>query len=56
MSTPPTDKAKKPEDEDPKTLEDLIKEVKKLKEIVAGYKNDITLLKVDKQVKDLSTR
>ena len=53
MSTPSTDNQKKPEEEGPKTLEDLIKEVKKLKEIVAGYKNDITLLKVDKQVKDL---
>ena len=41
-----------PEKEEPKTLEDLAKEVKKLNEIIAVYKNDITMLKVDKQAKD----
>ena len=52
MSTPATDNKSKPEEEDPKTIEDLVKEVKKLKEIIAVYKNDITMLKVDKQAKD----
>ena len=39
-------------EEEPKTLEDVIKEMKKMKEIIAVYKNDITMLKVDKQAKD----
>ena len=47
-----TDNKPKVEEEDPKTFEDLVKEIKKLKEIIAVYKNDITLLKVDKQAKD----
>ena len=51
MSAPATDK-QKVEEEDPKTIEDLVKEIKKLKEIIAVYKNDITMLKVDKQAKD----
>ena len=42
----------KPAEEEPKTLEDVIKEMKKMKEIIAVYKNDITMLKVDKQAKD----
>ena len=42
----------KPVEEEPKTLEDVIKEMKKMKEIIAVYKNDITMLKVDKQAKD----
>ena len=52
MSLPKTDTKPKIEEDDPKTMEDLIKEVKKLKEIIAVYKNDITMLKVDKQAKD----
>lgn len=51
MSTPTTNPQPKIE-EDPKTIEDLVKEIKKLKEIIAIYKNDITMLKVDKQAKD----
>ena len=52
MSAPATDNKKKQEKENPKTIEDLVKEVKKLKESIAVYKNDITMLKVDKQAKD----
>ena len=52
MSNPAADTKPKTEEEDPKTIEDLVKEVKKLKEIIAVYKNDITMLKVDKQAKD----
>ena len=52
MSSSTTDTKLKIEEEDPKTIEDLVKEVKKLKEIIAVYKNDITMLKVDKQAKD----
>ena len=52
MSSPTADAKKKVEEEDPKTLEDCIKEIKKMKEIIAVYKNDITMLKVDKQAKD----
>ena len=52
MSSSTTDTKSKIEEEDPKTIEDLVKEVKKLKEIIAVYKNDITMLKVDKQAKD----
>ena len=53
MSAPSTtDNKPKVEEEDPKTFEDLVKEIKKLKEIIAVYKNDITMLKVDKQAKD----
>ena len=53
MSAPQSNQnTKQTEEEEPKTLEDLAKEVKKLKEIIAVYKNDITMLKVDKQAKD----
>ena len=53
MSTSqPAQSTKPAEEEEPKTLDDLAKEVKKLKEIIAVYKNDITMLKVDKQAKD----
>ena len=54
MSEPQTKDNTKPKEEEPepKTFEDLAKEVKKLKEIIAVYKNDITMLKVDKQAKD----
>ena len=52
MSSPAADTKPKVEEEDPKTLEDCIKEIKKLKETIAVYKNDITMLKVDKQAKD----
>ena len=54
MSAPQTKDNTKPKEEEPepKTFEDLAKEVKKLKEIIAVYKNDITMLKVDKQAKD----
>ena len=51
-TTQPAQNPKPAEEEEPKTLEDLAKEVKKLKEIIAVYKNDITMLKVDKQAKD----
>ena len=51
-TTQPAQSTKLAEEEEPKTLEDLAKEVKKLKEIIAVYKNDITMLKVDKQAKD----
>lgn len=43
---------KEVKEEGPKTLEELSEEVKKLKDIIAVYKNDITMLKVDKQAKD----
>ena len=53
MSAPQTNANAKPkEEEEPKTLEECAKEIKKLKEIIAVYKNDITMLKVDKQAKD----
>ena len=47
-----SDNNKKKEEEEPKTMEDLVKEIKALKDIIAVYKNDITMLKVDKQAKD----
>ena len=47
-----TNTSQKPEEPEPKTFKDLVKEIKKLKDIVAVYKNDITMLKVDKQAKD----
>ena len=50
-TTQPTQNPKSVEEEQ-KTLEDVIKEMKKMKEIIAVYKNDITMLKVDKQAKD----
>ena len=53
MSTPQTTQnTKANEEEEPKTLEDVIKEMKKMKEIIADYKNTLTMLKVDKQAKD----
>ena len=52
MSTTQPAQNPKPVEEEPKTLEDVIKEMKKMKEIIAVYKNDITMLKVDKQAKD----
>ena len=53
MSSPQANANAKPkEEEEPKTLEECGKEIKKLKEIIAVYKNDITMLKVDKQAKD----
>ena len=52
MSTTQPSQNPKPVEEEPKTLEDVIKEMKKMKEIIAVYKNDITMLKVDKQAKD----
>ena len=53
MSTPQTTQNAKPvEEEEPKTLEDVIKEMKKMKGIIADYKNTLTMLKVDKQAKD----
>ena len=52
MSTTQPAQNPKPVEEEPKTLEDVIKEMKKMKEIIAVYKNDITVLKVDKQAKD----
>ena len=52
MSAPVTDNKEKKEEEGPKTMEDLAKEIKALKDIIAVYKNDITMLKVDKQAKD----
>ena len=52
MSAPATENKEKKEEEGPKTMEDLAKEIKALKDIIAVYKNDITMLKVDKQAKD----